>query len=52
MKKTYSTPIIEIEKFDVIDVLTTSAGTSESTKTYNTIQNNGGTYEVEIVSQW
>ena len=51
MKKTYSTPIIEIEKFDVIDVLTTSAGTTD-TAIDGVIKQNGSTYEVEIVSQW
>ncbi len=36
MKKTYSTPVIDIEKFDVVDIITesvqvTTAGAAEAT---------------------
>lgn len=45
MKKTYSTPVIDIEKFDVIDVLTVSVE-------YNKITSIGSKLQVEIESPW
>lgn len=30
MKKTYQTPVIDIEKFDIVDVITDSAATPSS----------------------
>ena len=46
MKKTYLAPVIDIEKFDVIDVLTLSLNP------YNEIKNIGGKLMVEIESPW
>jgi len=45
MKKTYLAPVIDIEKFDVIDVLTVSVE-------YNKILSVGGKLAVEIESPW
>ena len=35
MKKTYSAPVMDIEKFDVIDVITVSGGTVEPKNVLN-----------------
>ena len=45
MKKTYLAPVIDIEKFDVIDGLTVSVE-------YNKILSVGDKLQVEIVSPW
>lgn len=49
MKKTYSTPVIDVKKFDVADIITTSANIPSSTSEV-TINNNNAT--VEIVAKW
>ncbi len=50
MKKTYSAPLMEIERFDVEDIITESG----SDKAYNTIYSAGDTnaFEVIIESAW
>lgn len=51
MKKIYSTPVIEIEKFDVVDVITDSTP-DQPTKTYNEITGATGSYAVEVKVAW
>lgn len=47
MKKTYLAPVIDIEKFDVTDILTASI-----LPEYNKILSVGGKLAVEIESPW
>lgn len=49
MKKTYSTPVIDVKKFDVEDIITTSAGTLTPTTGSVNVGTNG---TVEIVAKW
>lgn len=49
MKKIYSTPVIDIEKFDVVDVITDSTTTTN----YNVITEKGdNAYQVEVKVAW
>ena len=50
MKKTYSTPVIDVKKFDVADIITTSANAPASVA--ETINKNGSVNQVEIVANW
>lgn len=53
MKKTYSTPVIDIKKFDVADIITTSAADpSTPASTAETINKVGSVNQVEIVAKW
>lgn len=50
MKKTYSTPVIDVKKFDVEDIITTSgAALTPTTGTVNVDATNAA---VEIVAKW
>ena len=51
MKKTYSTPVIDVKKFDVADIITTSAN-APAASTAGTINNSNGVNQVEIVAKW
>ena len=50
MKKTYLTPAIDVQKFDVADVITTSAATL--TPTTGTVNVDANSPTVEIVAKW
>lgn len=49
MKKTYLAPVMDIEKFDVADIITASGDTPSTTAE---IQQGAGGAQVEIVAQW
>lgn len=51
MKKTYSTPVIDVQKFDVADIITTSAS-APAASTAETINKVGSVNQVEIVAKW
>lgn len=51
MKKTYSTPVIDVKKFDVADIITTSANVPAAS-TVETINKVGNVNQVEIVAKW
>ena len=48
MKKTYSTPVMDVKKFDVADIITISENKTATESA--TITGNGAT--VEIVAKW
>jgi hypothetical protein len=51
MKKTYSTPVMDIKKFDVIDVITVS-GTDPVVKTENAASATNGEYDAAVGIEW
>lgn len=50
MKKTYSTPVMDVKKFDVEDIITTSAVQGSTTGTI--VKDASGNATVEIVAKW
>lgn len=52
MKKTYSTPAIDVKKFDVEDIITDSAATLTPTTTASITKDEGNTGSVEIIAKW
>ena len=48
MKKTYSTPVIDVKNFDVEDIITTSAGITPT----SSVTVDGTNATVEIVAKW
>lgn len=53
MKKTYSTPAIDVKKFDVADIITVSGGAVHTPTTAATITKDAtGKGSVEILAKW
>lgn len=52
MKKTYSTPAIDVKKFDVEDIITDSAATLTPSTSANVTTGADGKGSVEIIAKW